>query len=74
MNRHTRRRQAAQERRNRFVDEYVHHLPEVGPEAIGGTPGVFHVVYYHDEGCPIYDGEGCDCDPDVRLFAEPKRS
>jgi hypothetical protein len=35
MNRHERRPQAVMARHNRFVAEYVHHLPEVGPEALG---------------------------------------
>lgn len=73
MNRHERRRNAAMQKQNRFVNEYVHHLPEAGPEVIG-TPGVFHMVYYHDDQCRIYDGTDCNCKPDVRFFAEPKRS
>ena len=71
-NRHERRRRAAMERQNRIVDEYVHHLPEVGPEDIG-APGVYHACYYHDEWCTIYDGKSCSCEPDVRIFAEPNR-
>jgi hypothetical protein len=39
MNRHERRRQAAMAGHNSFVAEYVHHLPEVGLEALG-RPGV----------------------------------
>ncbi len=73
MNRHLRRRQAAMAGHNRFVAEYVHHLPEVGPEALG-SPGVSHVVFYHDEWCQIYDGKECNCEPNVRFFAEPARS
>jgi hypothetical protein len=73
MNRHERRRQAAKARQNKFVDEYVRHLPEVGPEVLG-QPGVTHVVFYHDDWCRIYDGSACNCEPGVRYFAEPKRS
>ena len=73
MNRHQRRRQAAMARQNRFVQDYVEHLPEVGPEALA-KPGVTHLVYYHDDRCAIFDGNACSCDPHVRLFAEPKRS
>jgi hypothetical protein len=74
MNRHERRRQAARQRHNRFVADYVNHLPEVGPDAIG-QPGVTHMVCYHDESCSIYDGHGlCNCDPIVKYHAEPKRS
>jgi hypothetical protein len=72
VNRRERRRQAAIDRQNRFVADYVHHLPEVGPEALG-RPGVTHVVCYHDQRCPIYDGRTCNCGPVVKLFAEPAR-
>jgi hypothetical protein len=44
MNRHERRRQAAKARHNKFVDEYVHHLPEVGPEAMGQPGSIVHLV------------------------------
>jgi hypothetical protein len=78
MNRHERRRSAAMGKQNKFVNEYVRHLPEVGPEVFG-KPGVSHVVYYHDDWCKIYDAgslglASCTCNPDVRFFAEPKRS
>jgi len=73
MNRQERRRRAAINRENKFVEDYVRHLPEVGFEALG-KPGVCHMVCYHDDWCRIYDGEACNCDPHVRLFAEPKRS
>ena len=42
-NRQQRRRSAAMARRNAYVENYVEHLPEVGPEALG-EPGVRHVV------------------------------
>jgi len=61
------------ERQNRFVQDYVEHLPEVGPEALA-KPGVTHLVYYHDDTCRIFHGNACSCDPGVRLFAEPTRS
>ena len=73
MNRHERRRREAMQKHNKFVNEYVHHLPEVGPEVLG-KPGVSHMVFYHSDRCRIYDGNACNCDPDVRIFAEPKRS
>ena len=73
MNRHDRRRQAAMAGHNRFVAEYVHHLPEVGPKALD-RPGITHMVLYHDRRCRIYGGKACNCKPDVRLFAEPRRS
>jgi hypothetical protein len=73
MNRQQRRRSAAMARHNDYVESYVRHLPEVGPEALA-KPGVTHVVYYHDDGCRIFDGQACNCKPDVRFFAEPVRS
>jgi hypothetical protein len=65
------------ERQNRFVKDYVQHLPEVRAEDMPNMlskPGVSHMVCYHDEKCPIYDGKACNCDPDVRYFAEPMRA
>jgi hypothetical protein len=73
VNRHERRRQAAINRKNRFFDDYVRHLPEVGPDALA-LPGVTHMVVAHDEWCAIYDGSDCNCEPEVRFFAEPARS
>jgi hypothetical protein len=73
MNRHERRRQAAKARETGFYNDYVRHLPEAGPEVLG-KPGVSHVVFFHDDWCRIYGGEACSCQPDVRIFAEPRRS
>jgi hypothetical protein len=73
MNRRERRRQAAIAKQNKFVADYVRHLPEVGPEVLG-QPGVTHMVCFHDEGCRIYSGEGCNCEPDVRFYAGPMRT
>ncbi|MET4847205.1 hypothetical protein ABIF62_007700 [Bradyrhizobium japonicum] len=73
MNRHERRRQAAMQKHNSFFNDYIRHLPEVGPDVLG-KPGVSHIVMCHDSWCRIYAGEACNCDPDVRFFAEPKRS
>jgi len=61
-------------KQNKFFTEYVQHLPEVGPETIGKPGRVCHMVCYHDEDCTIYDGKGCNCDPDVKFFAEPERN
>jgi hypothetical protein len=61
------------DRHNRFFNDYVQHLPEVGPEVLG-KPGVRHVVFHHDEWCRIYDGAQCNCEPEVRFFAEPQRA
>ena len=32
------------------------------------------MVCFDDEVCTIYDGKGCNCDPDVKFFAEPERN
>ena len=79
MNRHERRRSVVMQRQSKFVNEYVHHLPEVGPEVLGTPGSLTHVVYYHDDWCKIYDPgscglASCTCKPQVRHFAEPKRS
>jgi hypothetical protein len=73
MNRRERRRKAAMAKHNRFFNEHIRHLPEVGPEVIG-KPGISHMVCYHDERCRIYDGQMCDCQPQIKFFAEPARS
>lgn len=73
MNRHDRRRKAAMEQHNGFFESYVKHLPEVGFEALS-KPGVSHLVLFHDSWCRIYDGDDCNCDPDVKLYQEPLRA
>jgi hypothetical protein len=73
MNRHQRRRRAAMAKHDSFYNKYVQHLPEVGPEVLG-KPGVNHMVCFHDEWCRIYDGKGCNCDPQVKFYSEPRRS
>ena len=35
MNRHQRRRRAVMDKHNSFVRDYVHHLPEAGPDVLG---------------------------------------
>jgi hypothetical protein len=61
-------------KRNEFVETYVKHLPQIGIEDLGKS-GAVHVVFGHDDACRIFvDGETCDCDPTVRLFAAPVRS
>ena len=72
-NRKTRRRLASINKHNGFYDSYVRHLPEVGPK-IPWKPGVTHMVVFHDVWCGIYDGKVCNCDPHVKLHAEPRRS
>jgi hypothetical protein len=73
MNPHDRRRQRAMDRQNSFYSDYVRHLPRSGPDAIG-KPGVHHDVLHHDPDCSIYDGEGCNCEPEVEMFSEPQRA
>jgi hypothetical protein len=74
MNRHERRRLAAMQRQNKFVTDYVQHLPEVGLEGAYRRGQVTHTVHYHDDRCRIYDGGACNCNPAIRYFVEPKRS
>jgi hypothetical protein len=57
----------------RVYGNYVRHLPEVGPEVLG-PPGVTHMVCFHDDWCRIYDGKACSCGPEVRFYAEPRRT
>jgi hypothetical protein len=52
MNRKERRRQEAMARHNRFVKQYVNHLPELSPEQYAanlGKTGITHVVCYNDD-------------------------
>lgn len=78
MNRHERRRQARMNRENDFVNDYVKHLPEIGAEQVGKPGRLVHAVYYHDDWCGIYDGNGgmetCTCKPVVKYHTEPRRS
>jgi hypothetical protein len=73
MNRHDRRRQASIAKHNRFFNDHVRHLPEAGPEILS-RPGVRHVVFTHDEQCAFYDRKPCNCEPQIRIFAEPERA
>jgi hypothetical protein len=79
MNRHERRRKVVMERQDRFVYDYVHYLPEIPVDAPVEPGRVYHVAYYHEQWCKIYDAgscglASCNCNPDVRRFVEPKRS
>jgi hypothetical protein len=58
---------------NPVVEQYVKHLPEVGPE-IMNEPGVHHVVFHHEDWCGIFKGQRCNCSPGVKFYAEPNRS
>jgi hypothetical protein len=73
MNRHQRRRQNAMARQDQFFNDHVRHLPEVGLDVIG-KPGVHHLVCFHDQWCRIYSGEACNCEPHVKVYAEPVRN
>jgi hypothetical protein len=64
---------AALAREKRWVDSYVHHLPELrAQDLVRGCR--YHVVSYHDQKCWLYRGGRCSCRPMVRFFAEPTRS
>jgi len=73
MNRQERRIRAAMARETKYVKGYVEHLPERRDMDIT-SPGVHHVVVYHDTWCSIYRDGGCNCEPDIKYFTEPKRS
>jgi hypothetical protein len=79
MNRHERRRNTAMRGQNKFVNEYVRHLPEIPLDAPLEPGRTYHMAYYHDNWCKIYDPgshglASCNCKPNVRRFEEPKRS
>jgi hypothetical protein len=61
------RRAAMKQGHTDFYEDHVRKLPQVQP----GTPlekgKVYHLVYHHDAWCGIYDGLGCDCDPDEEI-------
>jgi hypothetical protein len=31
---------------------------------------VVHTMMFHDDRCAIYDGDACNCRPDVRYFTD----
>jgi hypothetical protein len=85
MNRHERRptaKLAGQRTKawnNKFVTNYVEHLPEVPPNAPEERGRVYHIACYHDDNCAIYGKAhgtlaDCTCNPVVRKFVEPRRS
>jgi hypothetical protein len=76
MNRHERRKAKARKaRENKFVNDYVRHLPEVSGLELGV---VTHMVCAHDDWCDIYKKggglENCTCSPTISYHAEPRRS
>lgn len=75
MNRQQRRRKQAMERSNQFVQSYVNHLPLADLDHLN-TPGLSHIVLEHDDWCSLYSGRGttCNCSPNIRVHAEPRRS
>jgi hypothetical protein len=80
MNRHARRKAAAQARRrghNEYYETYVKHLPQapIGEPLERGR--VHHLVFHHDDWCRFYEtGNFVDCNCDVLLtrHVEPERS
>ena len=61
MNRHERRRAAAQARGR---TGYAHRIAAFGN---GLTPGVHIATVEHDHTCGIYRGGDCDCVPNVSV-------
>ena len=42
-------------------------------EKVEVVPGrIAEVDVYHDDGCALYRGEYCDCEPEVRLRPPPE--
>jgi hypothetical protein len=74
MNRHQRRRAAAQARHTTFYQKYVRHLPRVALGAPLEAGKVYHLVTFHDEWCAFYSGRGCNCNPVFSRHVEPERS
>jgi hypothetical protein len=35
-----------------------------------GRGVVIHTMMFHDDGCAIYDGAGCSCQPSLRFFTD----
>jgi hypothetical protein len=57
-----------------FYKSYIRHLPAI-PVSEPLKPGrVYHLTVFHDDWCRIYSGEGCNCKPIIRRYAEPTRS
>jgi hypothetical protein len=66
------RRRAKLAKEKKWVDAYVHCLPEV--QAADLVRGVaYHAVTYHEEDCWLYRGGRCCCRPVVKFYAEPMR-
>jgi hypothetical protein len=63
MNRHERRRAAAQARGHRTG--YLHRIAAFGNGKL--TPGVHLATIEHDHTCAIYRGGDCDCVPDISV-------
>lgn len=73
MNRHQRRaaRKIAQ---RQFYDDYVRHHPQVETDAPFERGQLYHLVVFHDDWCNINKGGGCNCNPIIERYKEPKRS
>jgi len=65
VNRHARRRAAAQARGRRTG--YLHRLMAALDNGPKPTPGVYLTTIEHDHCCAIYRGHDCDCVPDISV-------
>ncbi len=74
LNRHERQRAAAMEQQNKFYDGYIKHLPQVAVDAPLERGRLYHLTFFHDDWCTIFDGADCNCDPIVTRHIEPRRS
>jgi hypothetical protein len=72
-----RRQRRARARGNNFYERYVRHLPQVPLDAPLERGRVYHVTFFHDERCQIYETNNpadCNCNPTVERRIEPRRS
>jgi hypothetical protein len=91
VNRHDRRRaaklrreqpsaavEARQAEADRYISDYVLHLPTVHPAAPEEPRRVYHICFFHRDGCrALVTGQhdtDCTCNPVVTKHIEPVRS
>jgi hypothetical protein len=70
------RRRRRDERRRASGDpplpNYVPKLVALWQQGRIAVGRLSHVEIAHDDGCAIFEGRCCDCDPEVRLFPPPE--
>jgi len=53
--------------------EYLRRILLGHPHGLFEAASVSHLVIAHDQGCGIYSGALCDCDPTITLQARGRR-